>query len=84
MKTIHLQDVKSVKAEDVKPGMIIAEGIVVGSHKQESGGKRRDIWFIETAADGHMAWAYAGQMVQVYGVLSEGMTDGLLKTYKAS
>lgn len=83
MKTIKLMDITDVKAEDVQPGMILAEGAVIRTERQVGGGKRRDTIFIYTAAEGHTGWVYAGDTVQVYAKLAEALVEPLVKAYKA-
>jgi hypothetical protein len=82
MKVISLKDIADVKAEDVKPGMILAEGVVTMAHREVSRGKHPDVMWFYTAADGQAAWAEVGKAVQVYGRLNEALTEALLSTVK--
>lgn len=81
MKVIRARDVIDVAAADVRPGMILAEGIVVSVDKQQ--GKKRTTYWINLPHNVVCA-ADSGTAVQVYGRLDEGMVDAFVEVASAA
>lgn len=71
MKTIRIADLRLVCGHDLKPGMILAEGIVL--HVRRSG----DITFADMAS-GDVSWQPVDEPFQVYGRLAPGMVDVII------
>lgn len=71
MKTIKFRDINRIPVQDVQPGMIIAEGIVVRVRTEQ-----RAV-FIDTVGDSTVT-ANHDQTAQVYGRLDDGLTQSLI------
>lgn len=74
MKTIKIRDIQDVAAADLEPGMILALGIVIGTHEAEDGAIMADLYggFVT-------AWVEPGETWQVYGRLAEDAVEILLE-----
>lgn len=84
MKTLKLNDIEDVKAEDLVPGMVLAEGIVIRTERQKTLGNAPEGIFVYTAAEGSTGFAEVGKTLQVYARLNEALTEALVAAFDAA
>jgi hypothetical protein len=78
MKTIRTNQIESLTAEEIRPGHILPDGVVLGVHTQDT--KAGKVFFFDTP---HASvWANAGQQVQVLAKVSEEAAEAIRKTHR--
>lgn len=78
MKTIKANQIATIKAEDVRPGHVMPEGLVLGVHEQV--GEHSTIVFFECP---HASpWAQRGEDVQVFCALSPEATEAYAEVFE--
>jgi len=75
-------DIRRVKAQDIRPGMLLAEGVVLEVEDQQagSGRKLRTIYWLRTPSAS--VWAAWDQEVDVFAVITDDlMVEAIVRTY---
>jgi len=74
IKSVKMNQLAPIKAEDVKPGMVIVEGLIFDVDKDE-----KVVW-MRTATSS--TWQYVGKDVQVLFRVDKDAFDAIRDTYK--
>lgn len=82
MKIIRRKDIKEMTAEEVKPGMVIVEGVIldVAIQQQTTRKGSSDIVWMHTANG--TTWQERGKPVQVLAEIELSTYEAIQETYK--